>query len=166
VTYEAVVVNLIGAGHYCDAKIGHQICNTATRSTMAAPFTRLPSRSTRGTTVEISTTAESHRHYNRGRESAPSSFSHSWFLVSSSYLLVIRRSGADDGLQWWFAFIVTTMVVRRWGILVRVHCWDGGFWFVFIAGMELFDSGVVGWNDSGSGLVKNRLSDLCCEKFN
>ncbi|QCD99122.1 hypothetical protein DEO72_LG7g402 [Vigna unguiculata] len=41
-------------------------------------------------------------------------------------LLVVRRSCADDGLQWWFAFIAATMVVRRWGILVSVHCWDGG----------------------------------------
>ncbi|QCE14429.1 UDP-glucuronate 4-epimerase [Vigna unguiculata] len=47
-------------GHHYDAKIGHQICNAATRSTMAAPFARSPSRSTRGTTVEISATAKSH----------------------------------------------------------------------------------------------------------
>ena len=143
-TCEAVVVNLIGAGHHCDAKTGHQICNAATRSTMAAPFARSPSHSTRGTTVEISATAESHRHRNKGRESAPSSFSRSWFLVSSSCLLVVRRSGVDDSLQWWFAFIAATMVVHRWGILVRVHYWDWGFWFAFIAGMELFDSSVAG----------------------
>jgi len=124
-TCEAVVVNLIGAGHHCDAKAGHQICNAAMRSTMAAPFARSPSRSTRGTTIEISAATESHRHHNRGYESAPSpdliepedpnrepqsriqifaartkkSFSRSWFLVSSSCLLVVHRSGADDGLQ-------------------------------------------------------------------
>ncbi|QCD87200.1 hypothetical protein DEO72_LG3g1734 [Vigna unguiculata] len=39
---------------------------------MAAPFARSPSRSTRGITVEIFVAAESHRHRNRGRESAPS----------------------------------------------------------------------------------------------
>ncbi|QCE05927.1 hypothetical protein DEO72_LG9g936 [Vigna unguiculata] len=92
---------------------------------MVAPFTRLPSCSTRGTTVEISAAAESHHHRNGGRESAP--FLRSWFLVSSSCLLAVRRSGADDGLQWWFAFITATMVVHRWGILVRIHCWDGGY---------------------------------------
>ncbi|QCE11070.1 hypothetical protein DEO72_LG10g2303 [Vigna unguiculata] len=50
--------------HHCDVKIGHQICNAATRSTMAAPFARSPSRSTRGTTIEISAAAEIHRHRN------------------------------------------------------------------------------------------------------
>ncbi|QCD95918.1 hypothetical protein DEO72_LG6g616 [Vigna unguiculata] len=39
---------------------------------MAAPFARSPSRSTRGTTVEIFAAAESHRHRNRGRAIAPS----------------------------------------------------------------------------------------------
>ncbi|QCD85868.1 hypothetical protein DEO72_LG3g389 [Vigna unguiculata] len=59
-------------GHHCDAKTGHQICNATTRSTMATPFARSPSRSTRGTTVEIFVVAESHRHRNRGRATAPS----------------------------------------------------------------------------------------------
>ncbi|QCE11227.1 hypothetical protein DEO72_LG10g2460 [Vigna unguiculata] len=59
-------------GHHSDAKIGHQIWNAATRSTMVEPFTRSPSRSTRGTIVEISAAAESHHHRNRGRATAPS----------------------------------------------------------------------------------------------
>ena len=50
-------------GHHCDTKIGHQICNAAMRSTMAAPFARLPLRSA----------TESHRHRNNGRATAPSS---------------------------------------------------------------------------------------------
>jgi len=57
-------------GHHYDSKTGHQICNAVTWSTMAAPFARSPSRSTRGTTVEISAAVESHRHRNRGRATA------------------------------------------------------------------------------------------------
>ncbi|QCD79461.1 hypothetical protein DEO72_LG1g3103 [Vigna unguiculata] len=63
---------ITGTGHHNDAKTRHQICNAVTRSTMAAPFTRWPSRSTRGTTVEIFVIAESHRHCNRGRATASS----------------------------------------------------------------------------------------------
>ena len=69
-----------------------------------------------------------------------------------TYLLAVRRSGADDCLQWWFAFIAATMVVRRWGILVRVHCWDGGSDLVrVLVRIRVLILVLQGWKHSGSG---------------